>query len=136
MSPIKVYLAGGFKSNWQEKVREALPQLIYFDPRQHNLQDPKQYTQWDIDAIEECDIVFAYMEQSNPAGYALALEIGYAKGFYFYTDKIVILIHDDPQDGKRWHYFEMVHQLCDYVFVDIDSGITCLKGMVGKKVSC
>jgi hypothetical protein len=62
----KVYLAGGFRSGWQRRVKESLPDFKYLDPRQHDLSDPTQYTLWDLEAIRQCDIVFAILEADNP----------------------------------------------------------------------
>ena len=76
---VSVYLAGGFHSGWQDIVKSAAAELKYFDPREHGLEDPKDYTVADLEGIGSSDWLFAYLENSNPAGYALALEIGYAK---------------------------------------------------------
>jgi len=74
-----VYLAGGFHSGWQDKVKAQFSNLIFFDPREHKLEAPEQYTAWDLDAIRRSNWVFAYLEKSNPGGYALALELGFGK---------------------------------------------------------
>ncbi len=59
----KVYLSGGFRSNWQEKVINSLDQsCIFFNPREHNLDSDREYCTWDIHFVKECDIIFAYME--------------------------------------------------------------------------
>lgn len=75
---MKVYIAGGIGTNWQDKVMEAAPDDEYLDPRSHGLTDEKMYTQWDLAAIREADIVFAYLEADNPAGHNMAFELGFA----------------------------------------------------------
>lgn len=73
-----VYLAGGFKSGWQDTVMAACPGPTYLDPRAHGLADPTEYTEWDLRAVKTSDLVFAYLEATNPAGHNLAFEVGYA----------------------------------------------------------
>lgn len=99
---MKVYLAGGMKSGWQDKVIQAYPGIEFLDPRTHGLTDPMEYTQEDMRMIEEADVVFAYMEESNPGGYALGLEVGYALGL----NKSVIW--SDDLSEQRGRYFNML----------------------------
>ncbi len=113
-----IYMAGGFRSNWQERFRK-LEHFKFIDPSQHGLRDPAEYTQWDLDAIQRSDVLLAYMERDNPGGYALALEIGYAKAL----GKTIILV-EDPGQPERSRYFEMVRQVSDYCF---DSPDRCVE---------
>ena len=117
-----VYLAGGFKSGWQAQVIEQLPGLDFRDPSQHKIQDPAEYTQWDLNAIRASDIVLGYMEPTNPGGYSLALEIGFAHAL----GKKVLLVDeiDDPSVSK---YFEMVRQCSGRVFATLDQAIEQLR---------
>jgi len=67
----KVYLAGGMnQSNWQEKVTTEVGKngFVFFNPREHSLADSKEYTFWDLFYVKQSDILFAYMEESNPSG--------------------------------------------------------------------
>lgn len=117
-----IYLAGGFRTNWQATVRAALPGVQLSDPSSHNLLDPVDYTRWDLDAICQSDIVLAYMEETNPGGYSLALEVGYAKAL----GKTIILI-DKHTDEKRKRYFEMVRQVADHRFDSLDDALRFLQ---------
>ncbi len=63
-----VYLAGGFKSRWQDTVKLKVPDIRYLDPRSHGLTRSEEYTAWDLAAIRQSDCVFANLEASNPAG--------------------------------------------------------------------
>ena len=120
-SPL-IYLAGGFRSGWQVAVKAALPQFEFIDPSLHNIQDPKSYTDWDLAAIRRCDILFGNMEASNPGGYSLALEVGFAKAL----GKFIVLVDQigNPSVAK---YFEMVRQSSDMVFRDVDSAIAHIR---------
>lgn len=113
-----VYLAGGFKSQWQVIAHEVLTDFVLKDPSLHNIDDPVQYTQWDLNAIEHSDILLANMESSNPGGYALSLEVGYAKAL----GKQVILV-DQIENNIQKKYFEMVRQCSDRVFYNLDDAL-------------
>jgi nucleoside 2-deoxyribosyltransferase len=117
-----VYLAGGFKSGWQAQVIEQLPGLDFLDPSQHKIQDPAEYTQWDLNAIRASDIVLGYMEPTNPGGYSLALEIGFAHAL----GKKVLLV-DEINDPSVSKYFEMVRQCSGRVFATLDRAIDHLR---------
>jgi hypothetical protein len=77
-----VYLAGGMRSDWQDKVIDKCRGLNmnFLDPRRHGLKDPILYTTWDMQAIQRSDVVLAFLEYDNPSGLGMAAEIGYAKG--------------------------------------------------------
>jgi len=120
--PKKLYLAGGFRSGWQGIVVAKLRGFELLDPRSHNIQNPAEYTRWDLDAVQQSDIVLANMEASNPGGYSLALEVGFAKAF----GKTIILV-DQIEDPSISRYFEMVRQCSDRVFSSLDAAIKYLE---------
>ncbi len=118
----KIYLAGGFRSQWQEKAKKALSNWEIFDPSTHNLSPPKEYTEWDLLAIRDADVILAYMEMHNPGGYALALEIGYAKAL----GKKIIFIEEHPDNGRR-KSFDMIREVVDHNFNDLESALAHLR---------
>lgn len=121
----KIYLAGGFKSNWQTLATARLAETFeLLDPSAHNIQDPVEYTRWDLEAVQQSDIVLANMEASNPGGYSLALEVGFAKAL----GKRIFLV-DQVEDPTVKHYFEMVRQCCERVFPTLDDAIDHLLSM-------
>jgi len=113
-----IYLAGGFTSQWQLTAHKMLIGFILKDPSLHNIDDPSHYTQWDLDAIAHSDILLANMESSNPGGYALALEVGYAKAL----GKEIILVDQIENDIIK-KYFEMVRQCSNHVFDNLDDAL-------------
>ena len=115
-------MAGGFKSGWQDRIIFALPNCKFLDPRTHELENPTEYTEWDLDAIRQSDIIIAYMEKGNPGGYALSLEIGYAKAL----GKQIILI-DEHDDKKRHRYFEMVREVSDECFDSFEQFVNVIQ---------
>lgn len=117
-----IYLTGGFKSGWQAKVMNQLPGYEFLDPSHHNILDAAEYTLWDLDAIRASDIVLGYMEPTNPGGYSLALEIGFAHAL----GKTVLLV-DEIKDPTVSHYFEMVRQCSDRVFTTMAQAVYYLR---------
>lgn len=83
----RIYLCGGFRSGWQDKVIKILSDKYdFFDPR--NGSSP--YTFTDLDGIKNSNIILAYLEEDNPGGYAGAFEMGYA----YALGKTIILISE------------------------------------------
>ncbi|MEM9299100.1 MAG: nucleoside 2-deoxyribosyltransferase domain-containing protein [Bacteroidota bacterium] len=121
----KVYLSGGLGSNWQRKVIEELGKdFIMYNPREHGLDKPKEYTAWDLYHIKICDLVFAYMETDNQSGYGLTLEIGYAKAL----EKTIILVDERSKaDATFESIFHIVRESASVSFDNLDSGIEYLK---------
>lgn len=118
----KIYLAGGFRSNWQAEVAFRLADSFeLLDPSAHGIQDPIEYTQWDLDAVRRSDIVLANMEASNPGGYSLALEVGFAKAL----GKRIVMV-DQIADLSVRRYFEMVRQCSERVFPTLGEALDYL----------
>lgn len=115
---MKIYLAGGMKSDWQDKVMNACQQHTYFDPRTHGLENPADYTKWDLEHVAKSDLVFACFTTDNPSGFGMCIEIGFAHR----AGKQIMLV--DEQHLKSW---AIVRQCCNYVFNDLNNGIDCLK---------
>ena len=118
-----VYLAGGMKGNWQDVVKELVPNNIYYDPRSHKLDDPKEYTEWDLKHVEDADIIFAYMETSNPSGYGMCIEIGWT----YNSGKTIIFVNE--RVGRKW---DMVNECCNYVTDNFEDGIQHLREITQK----
>lgn len=121
----KVYLSGGLGSDWQSKVIKQLGKdFIMYNPREHGLENPKEYTAWDLYHIKTCDLVFAYMEGDNQSGYGLTLEIGYAKAL----EKTIILVDERSQCDPAFETnFHIVKESASVSFDNLDSGIEYLR---------
>jgi hypothetical protein len=117
----KIFLSGGLHSNWQDHVVATLgSDILYLNPRMHGLTDPKHYTNWNLQAVDAADLVFAYMEATNPSGYGLALEVGYALG----RSTPVILV-DERSCGESPfdRYFAQVSEAATVCFNSLDEGL-------------
>lgn len=112
MSNVTVYMAGGMHDNWRDRIRDD-DLFRTMDPMSHGLRDEVEYTAWDLQAIRNCDILFAVMDRSNPSGYGLMLEIGYAKAL----GKFVIFVEED--DDPRTRYYGMARVMADYYSTDL-----------------
>jgi nucleoside 2-deoxyribosyltransferase len=121
----KVYLAGGFKGGWHELVKSCLENnFIFFDPQVHNLDDPKKYTAWDLYHIDKCDILLGFMSETNPSGFGLALEIGYARA----KGKMIVLVDmRSPVDKEFQRYFSICHESSNIVLSSLEEAINFLK---------
>lgn len=118
-------MAGGFRSNWQAQVVVRLAGTFeLLDPSAHNIQDPAEYTRWDLEAVHQSDIVLANMEASNPGGYSLALEVGFAKAL----GKRIFLV-DQIENPSVKRYFEMVRQCCERVFPSLAEALDHLSSL-------
>jgi nucleoside 2-deoxyribosyltransferase len=113
-----IYLAGGFHSGWQALAAKKLAGFRVLDPSSHNILETPDYTRWDLDAIRMSDVVFANMEATNPGGYSLALEVGFAKAL----GKRIVLV-DGLGLQPRSRYFDMVRQCADEVYESIDEAL-------------
>jgi nucleoside 2-deoxyribosyltransferase len=105
-----IYLAGGMRDGWQELFSELLKEHELLDPRSWSDPDPAVYTARDLEAIRRCDVVLAYMSSSNPSGFGMSVEIGFAYGL---GKKIVFVDH--IKNDWRSQYFGMHRQMADVV---------------------
>lgn len=121
-----VYLSGGHHSGWQTRVKSCVEKFNYLDPSQTGITDPTLYTEWDLNALRNSDIIFAYFEKSNPSGYGLALEIGYAAS----SGKFVILVDEkSPNTPDIACYLKIIHKTANVVFSDFDEAVNYLKNL-------
>jgi nucleoside 2-deoxyribosyltransferase len=118
----KVYLAGGFHSGWQDKVREWVPSLTFYDPADR---DPsvnmslEEFGTWDLHHVKSCDLVFAYAERTNPSLLGLSVEIGYAAGL----GKTVILVLEDDHEHFKDRYMQFLRKAADVTFDDLADAV-------------
>ena len=117
---MKIYLSGGFKTGWQVDVTEAIHRLRdtaeVLDPSLHRIHDPKLFTEANLGMLRDCDIVFAYMEATNPGISNMSFELGYAHAM----NKTIVLVNEK---GQRWA--EMMHQNA-HVHSDIKGALAAL----------
>jgi len=124
---VKVYLAGGMRSGWQNLVKSQT-NLSFFDPRNKETNTALSINEigtCDLFYIQQSDIVLAYMEATNPSGIGLAAEMGYAKGL----GKTVILCIEPNNHHIKDKYLDFLHNVSHVVYTNLDDGISFLKKM-------
>ena len=121
-----VYLAGGMRSDWQERVKAAVPNHCYINPAQSGVTAPAQYTLWDMFGIERADLLFVYIEKDNPSGIGAAFEIGYALGL---GKRVILVDRRSPRDELFRRYTAIVHQAGPIVLETLNDGITMLESL-------
>lgn len=128
----RVYLAGGMHSGWQEIVKDYFMKnpvpgidLIFLDPCTHGLTDETAYTIWDINAVAQSNWIFAYMEESNPSGAGMSLELGYALGL----DKNIIFV-DETKGTIRETFFGMHRTVASVTVETLQEGINALRELL------
>jgi len=131
MNEIRIYLAGGCRSGWQDCIMAAFEEpfgewldLKFVDPRQHGLKDPVAYTERDLRDIRDCDILFAVIESDNPAGANLFLEVGYAKAL----GKQIVFC--ELGNDYRARYCAMAREAADYTANGLGVAMMGLKAMI------
>lgn len=121
-----VYLAGGFREPWQETVKASGGPFSYRDPSEHGIRDAAAYTAWDLEAVRRSDILFAYLQASNPSGFGLVLEVGYAAAL----GKHVIFVDErSPSDEETGRYLDIVRETADVHFDNLGDGLEYLRNL-------
>lgn len=123
---LKVYLAGGMRTEWRERVKGACPALHFIDPAEKEgggEWNAREYVAWDLLHVRQADVVFGYMEHTNPSGIGLACEIGYAKAL----GKTVVVVIEPNNQHREDHYFHFMGEAADADFSDLDSGVAFLQ---------
>ena len=122
----EVYLAGGMNdSDWQARVIKEVKSkdILFYNPREHQLNDSVEYTVWDLYYVKKCDILFAYMQKENPSGIGLTLEVGFARAL----DKTIILIDERSAcDEVFANRFKIVRESASIVFDTLEQGMEFL----------
>lgn len=118
---LKIYLAGGYRAQWKHEVRDACLGHTYLDPEFGKLKTPEEYTPFDLLLISQADLVFGVMTEDNPGGYALCLELGYAKGLGKQT-----LLTDDLTSQPRARYWDMIRKAVDLWYPSLPEAIQYL----------
>ena len=124
---MKIYLAGGFHSGWQEKVIDSCPKHTFYNPADKEPGNVRWEINfigaWDLHHIRRCDLVFVNMERTNPSGIGLAVEAGYAYGI----GKTVILVLEPNHETMKDKYLAFLTKCAHITFGTLDDGIEFLK---------
>ena len=134
---MKVYLAGGMHTNWQDKVMGELENkdVVFYNPCNKNgvKYNPEKGEQmsfeefigWDVHHIRNCDIVFVYGEKDNP-GVGYMMEAAYAKGL----GKTVVAVVEEDNKHIPTRYIDFMKPLADVYFRSFSDGVKFLSSLV------
>lgn len=132
---MNVYLAGGMRSEWQDKVTASLHfsnvYADFFDPSkvrkvqafEQISKESRSYTTRDLFKLRNCDIVFVFIEKDNPACIGLAAEVGFARAL----NKVIITVFESGREVIPDRYFDMIKEMSDAVTDTLEDGIKYLK---------
>lgn len=142
---MKIYLAGGTHSGWQKNLIVNLMEygceltnqgrydtsikLDYFDPSENKrlgFTSFPEYSVVDLMHVRTCDIVFCYLEQTNPGCIGAIVEMAYGKGL----GKTTILCLETKNCLIDDRYLRFATKVADYVTDDINKAIDILKGII------
>jgi len=114
---MKVFLSGDTHGTWQTDIMNRYPGHRYYDPRTVSDKTLREMAQIERDWIDECDILFSYLSNSNPYGFGTCFEIGYAVA----KRKVIIYIDEKQVSSSQW-----LAQHPVYPFATLDEGIAKL----------
>lgn len=126
----KVYLVGGFRSDWASNVEKCSDKFYWINPKDKEFKNGErvimnvnEYGKWDLHFIRQSDIIFVYVERTNTSCIGLSCEVGYAKGL----GKTVITVLEPNHETIKDDYLLFITQLSDIVFENLNDGIEYLK---------
>ena len=129
----KIYLAGGFKSDWANRVKKCSDNIEWINPKDKEFKNNErvimnvnEYGKWDLHFIKQSDILFVYVERTNTSCIGLCCEAGYAKGL----GKTVITVLEDNHETIKDNYLSFITQVSDITFNNLGEGIDYLKSFV------
>ena len=128
MEPLKVYLAGSLNSDWQSQIINRFGNdFIFYNPKDHELNNSIEYTVWDLFYVKKADILFAFMEKDNPSGFGLTLEVGYAKAM-----GLTIILVDEKSniDLAFKENFKIVRSTATVVYNSLEDGMEFLSSFL------
>ena len=120
---MKIYLAGGMRTDWQDAFIKRYPTVEFVDPRSHGLVLAREYTFVDKLGIRQSDLVVCYFERGNPSGLGLAYEVGYADGL-----GIPVLLIDEKEDK----YAAMLRASLPFFYSTVREAFDLLDALIGR----
>lgn len=118
-----IYLAGGQKSTWQDAFINSECEVDWVDPRTHGLIHEKDYTAWDLAGIRRSQHLIAYLDEANPSGFGMSLEIGFAHAL-----GIPVWYVCEERTGRQ-RYFGMVRAVSERLFDSLADAVIAAEGM-------
>lgn len=116
-----VFLSGDTRTEWQSEIVDMFPDHSFFDPRTVSDMPYKKMAEIERNWVDQSDIVFAYLNKSNPYGYGTCFELGYAVA----KKKMIIYIDEKQVSSSKWLGQHPMH-----TFDNLNDGISQLKKLL------
>jgi nucleoside 2-deoxyribosyltransferase len=135
---LKVYLAGGMRTPWRNTIKAEVDDFDYIDVCYRdkamtaaglNSKSPKEYIAWDSIWVKNSDIVFGYMEKTNPSPVGLACELSYAYGL----GKTTILVLEKENQFIKDRYLDFMRGFATVDFSSFNIGVDFLQTLAWTK---
>ena len=113
------------RGNWQQKVIDKVPGHQYLNPKDNSFDlgwKLNEFGTWDMAHVRMSDLVFGYMERTNPGGTGMACEMGYGFGL----GKTVILCLEKDNETQKDRYLEFMKKVAHITFDDFIMSIDYL----------
>jgi len=117
---MRIYLAGGFYSDWKDKVKQGAPSHLYYDPEDGSKQNAVcDFVPGDLRGIDWSELVLVYKQKTNPTACGLSAEMGYA----YAKGKPIVLVDDNDRIDS------FLAGLSQRIYTNLDSAIEYLRGL-------
>jgi len=126
-----IYLAGGMKDGWRDQAIALLNGHEVLDPRSWSNPSPAIYTERDLSAIRRSDCILVHMASTNPSGFGLSVELGYA---YALGKRIIFC--DEIRNDWRSPYFGMHREMATEVVHSLEDAAAAIIGSADCEESC
>lgn len=121
---MKVFLSGSTNAIWQDRVIARCPENVtWFDPRTLSTQPMRDIALTERQWLDDCDIVFLYLDPSNPSGLGSAFEVGYA----FAYGKHILFVDEQQTEHTRW-----LASHCAETVTSLEDGIQALEALLAR----
>ena len=127
---MKIYLAGGMRTNWQQNIINEVKNHTFWNPMENTTNDSRIFSIVDKVGVESCVVIFAYLERTNPCPCGLIAELCYGKGL----GKITVFVNEWTEDNYKannWksYYMDLISEWVDVKLDKLEDGTTCLKNL-------
>ncbi|NHZ86729.1 MAG: methyltransferase domain-containing protein [Planctomycetia bacterium] len=111
---MRVFLSGDTKTNWQDTIISKHPNHKFYDPRTLSGKTYKEMADTEKQWIDQSDIIFAYLNSTNPHGLGTSFEIGYSVA----NKKTIIYVDEKQISSSKW-----ISEHLEFSFEEFSKGL-------------
>jgi ubiquinone/menaquinone biosynthesis C-methylase UbiE/nucleoside 2-deoxyribosyltransferase len=120
---MRIFLSGDTRTAWQSELINRFPHDTFFDPRTLSEKTYREMAETERAWLDQSDLVFAYLNQTNPYGFGTCFEIGYAVA----NKKIIIYVDEKQVSSSQW-----IGEHLKYVYKSLEEGISKLAELLAQ----